>query len=49
MNSTARMVLKGSGLLIFTFLLVSRATGAGSLVDKAFQGSNTFAKTLQGR
>jgi len=49
MNSTARMVLKGTGLLIFTFLVVSRSTGAGALVDKVFNGSNQFSKTLQGR
>jgi len=44
-----RTALKYSAVLIGTYLLVSHATGAGSLITKTAQGAGSFAKVLQGR
>jgi len=41
--------LVGSGALIAIYLLVSHATGAGTLISSTASGASKYAKTLQGR
>jgi hypothetical protein len=38
-----------SGVLIGVYLLVSHATGAGTLITDISGGASKYAKTLQGR
>jgi hypothetical protein len=41
--------LKYFAVLVGTYIVVSKATGAGTLLTKGAAGASQFTKTLQGR